>query len=139
MRRMKRESLDDVFDRMQNVFEEFQELGRDVTGFSAVPVDIREEDGNIVVNADLPGVSKEDINLRADSERLEISAESSQEITEENEKYLRQERSRREFKRTVAWPVKVDPETVEAEFEDGVLEVTAEKEEDDEGRDIDIQ
>lgn len=136
---MRRESLDDVFDRMQNVFEEFQDMGKDLAGFSTVPVDIREEDGEIVVHADLPGVSKEDINLKADSERLEISAESSQEITEENEKYLRQERSRREFRRTVAWPVKVDPESVVAEFEDGVLEVTAEKAEDDEGRDIDIQ
>lgn len=139
MRRMRRESLDDVFDRMQNVFEEFQDMGKDLAGVSAVPVDIREEDNEIIVHADLPGVSKDDINLKADSKRLEISAESAHEIKEENEKYLRQERSRRQFKRTVAWPVKVDAESVGAEFEDGVLKVTADKAEDEEGHDIDIQ
>lgn len=135
---MRREPVDDMFERMQKFFEDFQEVGKDLTGLSSVPVDIREEDGEIVVKADLPGVSKEDINLRGDSEELEISAESSHEVKEENEKYLRQERSRRTFRRTVAWPVKVDPETIEAEFEDGVLTVTAEKEETS-GRDIDIE
>ncbi|MFB6191294.1 MAG: Hsp20/alpha crystallin family protein [Candidatus Nanohaloarchaea archaeon] len=138
MRRMRREPIDDMFERMQNFFDEFQEMGRDLTGFSGVPVDIREDNSHIVVEADLPGVEKEDINLRADSDSLEISAESSEEMREENEKYLRQERSRRTFRRTVSWPVAVDPESIEAEFEDGVLTVTAEKEEK-EGRDIEIE
>lgn len=138
MKRMRRDSLDDVFNRMQKVFEDFQDMGRGLTSVTSIPIDIREEGGDIVVKADLPGVSKEDINLRADSETLEISAESSQEVKEENEKYLRQERSRRTFRRTIAWPVNVEPETIEAEFDEGVLTVTAEKVEE-EGRNIDIE
>ncbi len=135
MRRMKRDSFDDVFGRMQNLFEEFQDMGRSMVG--GIPVDIQEEDGKIIVKADLPGVSKEDINLKADAESLEISAESSEEIREENEKYLRRERSQRSYRRTVRWPAAVDPETVEADYSEGVLTVTAEKEEND-GVNIDI-
>lgn len=102
-----------------------------------MPVDIREEDGNIVISADLPGVNKEDISLKADDEGLEIMAEGSTEVKEENEKYIRRERSARKFRRKVQWPTQVDPETVEASYNDGVLEVRAEKE-DSEGHDIEI-
>ena len=110
-------------------------MGRSVVG--GMPVDIQEEDGKIIVKADLPGVSKEDINLKADAESLEISAESSEEIREENEKYLRRERSRRSYRRTVRWPASIDPESIEADYSDGVLTVTADKEESD-GVNIDI-
>lgn len=137
MRRMRRDSFDNVFDRMQNMFEGFQDMGRDVLG-GQVPVDIREQDGEIIVKADLPGVEKEDINLRADEETLEIAAESSQEVEEENEKYYRRERSRRSYRRTISWPARVDTESVSAEYQDGVLTVTAQKQ-DSEGLDVEIE
>ncbi len=141
VRRMRRDSFDDIFDQMQKMFNEFQEagidLGREALG-SRVPVDIREEDGQIVVRADLPGVEKEDINLKADENSVEISAEASAEVKEENEKYFRRERSRRSYRRTVAWPQEVDPETISASYEDGVLEITAEPAEDT-GRDIEVE
>lgn len=132
MRKMQRESFDDLFDQMQNLFNEFQSMGRDVTGDLAgmgqgMPVDVHEEDGEIVIEADLPGVDKEDINLKADGEKVEISAQSTQEVKEENEKYFRQERSSRSFRRSLMWPAEVDPETIEASHEDGVLTVRAEK------------
>ncbi|MFB6292280.1 MAG: Hsp20/alpha crystallin family protein [Candidatus Nanohaloarchaea archaeon] len=139
---MKRDSIDDLFDQMQKMFNEVQEagfdLGREALG-SRVPVDVQEEDGSIVVRADLPGVTKEDINVKADEDSVEISAESSAEVREENEKYFRRERSRRSFRRTVAWPRKVDPETTTAKYEDGVLEVSAEVAEDEEGKDVEIE
>lgn len=140
MRRMRRKSLDDMFETMENLFNEFQEMGRDLTGMKGMtPVDIREEGGEIVVTADLPGVSKEDINLKADEGTLEISAEASHELKEENEKYIRRERSERSYRRSVTWPKRVDPETIHAEYEDGVLTVRAEKQEEDSGRDIEIE
>lgn len=139
MKRMRRKNFDDIFDEMQNLFSEFQSMGKDVTSMArGVPVDVHEEDGKMVMEADLPGVEKEDINLRADEEKVEISAESKQEVTEENEKYYRQERSKRSFRRTVRWPEKVDAETIEATYEEGVLRVKAEREQLD-GRDIDVE
>lgn len=137
MRRMKRDSFEDVFDRMQNLFEDFQDTGKSVLSGGMMPVDVQEHDGQIVVKADVPGVSKEEINLKADEESLEIAAESSQEVQEENEKYFRRERSSRSYMRTVRWPARVNAESIEAEYSDGVLTVTADKEESD-GVSIDI-
>ena len=141
MRRLKRQDdLDDIFKQMENVFSQFQEKGMNFASELKpnFPVDIAEENGEFVITADLPGVDKEEINITADEETVEISAESSAEVEEENEKYYRKERSTRRFNRRVNFPSKVDAETVEASYEDGVLTIRAEKEEE-EGRDIAIE
>lgn len=141
MRKLDRaENVDDIFNQMEKVFSEFQEKGRNfahdfTTGF---PVDIIEEDGEFVVSADMPGVEKEEINVTADAEGVEISAESNQEIEEENEKYYRRERSRKVFNRRVSFPQPVDPDTIEASYDDGVLEIRAEKDQED-GHSVDIK
>lgn len=132
MRRLKRtDGMEDLFDQMQKMFEEVQDTGRglasDFTG--TLPVDIQEEDGEYILTADLPGVEKEEINITGDESKVEISAESKAEMKEENEKYIRRERTSRSFRRTVAWPQPVDPETISAEYEEGVLTITAEKQE----------
>lgn len=137
MKRLRRHDEKDVFDHMQRMFDEMQEMGKSIVPGGQMPVDIREEDGEIVLTADLPGINKEDISLKADDEGVEITAEGSAEVKEENEKYIRRERSERRFRRKVQWPFQVDPETVEASYKDGVLEIRAEKE-DSEGKDIEI-
>ncbi len=136
---MRRDPFDDLTDRMQNIFEEFQDMGRDLTGLSGVPVDVHKDDGEIIVKADLPGINKENLSLKADKDTLEIAAEGSEEVEEENEKYFRRERARRTYRRTVPWPTTVDPESITAEYSDGVLTVTAEIEEEDDSREIDIE
>lgn len=139
MKRMQRKNFDDLYEEMQKLFSEFQDMGKDVASMArGMPVDVHEEDGTFVIEADLPGVEKEDINLRADENKVEISAESKTEIKEENEKYYRQERSSRAFRRTVKWPEKVDAETIEASYDEGVLSVEAEREQMN-GRDIDVE
>lgn len=141
MKRLKRQDdLDDIFKQMENVFSQFQEKGMDFASELKpnFPVDIAEEDGEFIITADLPGVDKEEINITADEESVEISAESSAEVEEENEKYYRKERSTRRFNRRVNFPSNVDAESVEAEYEDGVLTIKAEKEEED-SREIEIE
>lgn len=141
MRRLKRsDDIDDLFKQMESVFSQFQEKGMNIASNlnGGFPVDIREEDGSFIVSADLPGVEKEEINVKGDEESLEISAESSHKIEEENEKYYKQERSHRRFNRKIHFPAHVDPETIEANYEDGVLTITADKDVE-EGRDIEIE
>lgn len=141
MRRLRRaENVDDVFKQMEKMFNEFQEKGRNfahdfTTGF---PVDIHEEDGEFILSADMPGVEKEEINVKADAEGVEISAESNQEIEEENEKYYRKERSTKAFNRRVSFPQPVDADTIEASYEDGVLEIRAEKDVED-GKSVEVE
>jgi len=137
MRRMdRRDRFDSLFDQMQNMFNQF---GREIDITPDVAVNIREKNGKVVLTADMPGVQKEDISLKADETGVEIAAESQQEIKEENEKYFRKERSSRTYNRRVAWPTDVDPETHKAKYQDGVLTVEAEKVDDHDEWDIEIE
>ena len=141
MRRLKRkDNVDDLFNQMENLFTQFQEKGMDFASELSpnFPVDIAEEEGSYIVTADMPGVEKEEISINADSEGIEISAESSHEIEEENEKYYRKERSKRQFNRRIEFPSTVEADTIEATYEDGVLTVTADKDEED-GQEIEIE
>lgn len=137
MRRLRRRDEDDVFDHFQKMFEEMQEMGKNIVPGSQMPVDVREENGKIIITADMPGVTKEDISLKADDDQITVTAEGSQEIKEENEKYIRKERSKRMYRRTLPWPTTIDTDTVEASYKDGVLKIKAEKEESN-GKDIEI-
>jgi len=139
MRRLNRNNQTDVFDQMQKMFEEMQQMGKNIVPSNSMPIDIKEEDTQIVITADLPGIQKEDISLKADEEGLVITGEGREEIKEENEKYIRRERSARKFQRKIQWPAPVKTESVNANYKEGVLEIKAEKQEDSNGHNIEIQ
>jgi len=140
VKRLDREDgINDIFDQVHKMFNQMQNFSKDLDFRTSVPVDIKEENGKVVLTADLPGVQKDDINLKADENSVEISAESSQELKEENEKYLRKERSSKRFRRVVSWPTPIDAETIKAEYNDGVLSVEAEKKDAENGDNIEIE
>lgn len=141
MKRLNRtDGVEDIFDQMQKMFEEVQDTGRGLASDfkGSLPVDIQEENEKYILTADLPGVEKDEINITGDETSVEIHAESEAEMTEENEKYVRRERRSRSFRRKVSWPEPVESETISAEHDDGVLTVTAEKQEND-GKTIEIE
>jgi len=140
MRRLDRQNTEDIFQQMQNMIEEVTGKGLDMaTEFTGhMPIDVREEDGELIMSADLPGVQKEDIDITADGQNVQITAESSAELKEENEKYLRKERTQRSFRRNIHWPKEIDEDTIQAEYNDGVLEISAELKEN-EGEEIEIE
>lgn len=92
-------------------------------------VDIIDRDTEIVVKAELPGVSKEDIDLSITDNSVTIKASSSHEEKEEKGNYFRCEISRGSFSRTVALPGDVDADKAKASFNDGILELTMPKQE----------
>lgn len=139
-KRLKRQdSFNEVYDQMQKMFNQMQSFSKDLNFGTNVPVDIKMEDNNVILTADLPGVKKENINLKADKDSVEISAESSTEIKEENEKYVRKERSSERFRRVVSWPTEIDASTIKAKYEDGVLRVEAEKVDSEDDESIEIE
>jgi len=89
----------------------------------APTMDIYEQDGDLVVKADLPGVKKEDIDIELDQDALILKGQrqSENEVREEN--YYRVERSTGTFYRRLPLPGNVSPDQVKANFNDGVLEV----------------
>jgi HSP20 family protein len=82
------------------------------------------KDGNLVVRADLPGLTKDDIDIDVDDDVLTISGERSEETRDDRDDYYRSERSYGRFFRAIPLPEGVEADKIEASFKDGVLEVT---------------
>lgn len=85
-------------------------------------VDLKENKNEYVLEADLPGVNKEAINLEFNNNYLTISAKRENIIEDKNDNYVRRERSYGEFKRRF-YIDNIDSNRIEAEFKDGVLSV----------------
>jgi HSP20 family protein len=83
-----------------------------------------ERQGELVVRADLPGLSKDDVRVRLDDDVLTLEGERRYEHDETRGGVYHSERSYGSFKRAVRLPEGVDPESVKASFDNGVLEVT---------------
>lgn len=102
-------------------------------------VDVAETNEEIVVKAEVPGVSKDDIDLTVESNRLIISGEKRQEEEEEGKNYYRTERSYGSFRRIFSLPAQADTDNVQASYDDGVLTVRIPKTEVARGKKIDIK
>lgn len=92
------------------------------------PVDVIDRGEEIIVLADVPGFSKEDIKVKVTETAVEVFAQRSTEIPIEGRYVLRQ-RVRDSIYRRVDLPVKVRPELAKAKLENGVLEVRIPKSE----------
>jgi HSP20 family protein len=90
------------------------------------PVNIWEEGDNLFVEAELPGVSREDLEISAAGNELTLRGRRSA-PQDENLTYHRQERGFGEFTRVITLPAEVDANKVEASLKDGVLLLTLPK------------
>jgi HSP20 family protein len=88
------------------------------------PVEVRENDNNIVVAAELPGLTDQDVKVEATPEGLVIEGERKREYTGEEGGIRRSERSYGHFWRLIPLPEGAQVENANANFENGVLEVT---------------
>ena len=103
-------------------------------------MDVSETERGLKICAELPGVSEKDIDVRLEDDVLVIRAEKKFERKDENQNYHFMERSYGTFQRALRLPGPVDPEQVQASFENGVLTVSVPKSEQQErSRRIQIQ
>ncbi len=116
------EELRRMQDRITRLLEEFDRFSAIPTEVS-VPVDIIDEEDKIKVIADLPGFSKEDIEIYLEDGDLVIKAERKEEIEEKGKNYIRQERRFGEIYRRITLPEEVDAEKIKAKYNNGVLEI----------------
>jgi len=86
-------------------------------------IDVQETESEVIVLAELPGVSKEDIQVSIVDDNLELKAELKKEGKVEGERYFISERRYAGFYRRIRLPVKVDASKAKASFKNGVLEV----------------
>jgi HSP20 family protein len=86
-------------------------------------MDLVEEADHFVLRADLPGVSEQDIKIELEGDVLTISGERKSEHEQRKEGYVRVERASGRFSRSLTLPEGIDPESIKADYEGGVLEV----------------
>lgn len=114
-------------DIMDEFFNDVINTNRD----SFVPgIDISETDNQFLISAELPGMSKEDIDISLDNGRLSISGERKFEKEEEGKTFHRVETRYGSFNRSFQLPDNVDEESINAKYENGLLNITIDKAED---------
>ena len=102
--------------------------GRGSTGW--VPLaDIYENENDLIVRAELPGVDPEMVDLRVENNVLTIRGERPFEQKVEQENYHRLERSYGTFSRSFTLPATIDADKIRAEYRDGILNLTLPKSE----------
>lgn len=120
-------SLGRSFDRM---LEDWPINRAEMTKYNFNPsCEVREEKGAYVLKADLPGIPKESIKIDLVDNRLTLSGERSEEkkVSEHEGTTHFSEMFYGSFSRSIAFPVAVNAEKVEAHYEDGVLTITIPK------------
>lgn len=113
-------SFDDFFNQRSDFYDSA------LTSFSPM-VNIDETDDAYHVEAELPGVKKEDVDISLKDDYLVIKGEKKSFHEEKKNKYHRVERSHGSFYRTIALPGDIDQDKISAELKDGLLEIEIKK------------
>lgn len=95
---------------------------------SSFKVDVSQTDDGYLVEAEVPGFSKDDISISLDEGKLVISAEKNEEIdkSDEDKNYIHKERKTSRMSRSMYFP-DIDEENVKASLNDGILEIKLSK------------
>lgn len=137
-----RRLFDTFFDDMLSPFSTFPSLGRrgDFGMQNLLPemsfprVDVTEDDQNVVICAELPGLEEKDVDVSLDEDRLIIRGEKKDEYEDRDRDYYYRERNFGSFERVIPIPENVRSDACQASFRNGVLEVTLPKAEKTSGR-----
>lgn len=101
----------------------------DISAWSP-PVDIYDNGTALVLEAELPGFSKNDFDIRVENNVLMLSGERRRESGDvQTDAYVRRERATGPFGRTFALPMSVDHARIDAAYQDGILRITLPKSE----------
>jgi HSP20 family protein len=102
-------------------------------------VNMYEKGDNLIVEAELPGVKKEDIDVRLEDRQLTLRGECREEKETKEDDYFRRERRYGSFTRSLTLPSSVTGDKVEASYKDGILRLTLPKTEEAKGKQISIE
>lgn len=130
--------IEELFEQLNSGFSELNQSVGSELGGSGIKVDVADRADMIVVTADVPGFSAEDIDVTVQDRRLTIAAESSEETEDEEADYYRRERTQRSASRTVTLPTDVEETEASASYENGVLTIELPKIDPEEGG-VDIE
>ena len=129
-----------MHDQLNRLFEESAERSGELQyGNWSPAVDLREEDGQYILHADMPGMNKNDIDIHVENGVLSISGERRFEAEAKKDTYHRIERAYGKFVRSFSLPARVKADAISAVYKDGVLEVAIPKAEESKPKKIAIK
>ena len=119
-------------DRMNRLFEDAVSTARSeekdmISSAWAPAVDIYEDDNQLVLTVEVPGIEEKAIEIRVEDNTLSIRGERKMEKETKEENYHRIERAYGSFYRSFSLPNYIDQESIRAEHENGVLKITLPK------------
>src|SRR5437879_8973810 len=124
-------TMQDRMNRMNRLFREsYNPEGTEealTTTSYAPPVDIYEDEHNITLKLEVPGIDEKDIDVRIENTTLTVHGERKIEKEEKEENFRRVERQYGEFTRSFTLPSSVDPGQVSANYDKGVLKINLAK------------
>ena len=109
------------------------EMNRLSSGFGATtardfpPINIWLGDNSVVVTAELPGVARDEVTISLQEDVLMLEGKREPKLQQDNVNWQRRERAYGTFSRAVQLPFRVDPEKVQARFDNGILEIELER------------
>jgi HSP20 family protein len=114
-------------DRLNRLFQDSLGTGREETlatsGAFVPAVDVYEDEHNVTLKLEVPGIDEKDIDVRVENNTLTVRGERKFEKEEKEENFHRIERSYGSFSRCFTLPSTVDAEKVEADYDKGVLKI----------------
>ena len=123
----------DPFRELAGFFENFADVtgvrGNEASTFGTFTpaVDVYEDEHNLVLKLEVPGMNEEDLKVSLENNTLTVSGERKFEKEEKEENFHRIERRYGTFTRTFRLPNTVDGEKVDANYDKGVLKITLAK------------
>ena len=119
-----REKMNRLFEDAVTSRSEEKDL---VTSSWAPAVDIYEDENELVLTAEVPGIEEKDIEIKLEDNTLSIHGERKMEKETKEENYHRLERAYGSFYRTFTLPNYIDQEKIQAQHENGILKITMPK------------
>src|SRR6266436_5395120 len=116
-------------DRMNRLFQQsYGDREEALTASNFAPaVDVYEDEHNVTLKIEVPGIEEQDIDVRIENNVLTVHGERRIEKEEKEENYRRVERQYGSFTRTFNLPTTVDAEKVSADYDKGVLKISLPK------------
>lgn len=119
--------LDLLNTNIRRFFDDFPAAAQEFSATYHPKIDIYEDDKKIYFEAEVPGISKKDLNISVHDNVLTVTGEKKKELEQKAKNFFRSERTYGSFTRSFTLPDEVNTEKIEAKFTDGILKIEIEK------------
>lgn len=129
-----RNDRDHLFEDFSDFYHQFRK-----TGCFVPKLDVSESDSEYYVELDLPGLTKEDIDIKVDNNILTIRGKKEVKKEVDDRNFHMRERAYGEFNRSLTLPSNTKLDSIDASFKDGVLQIKLDKKETDTSKKIEVK